>query len=398
MARAPKYAWESALYDNTEWERELQQLDSVPDSDNEDDRPWHERCTAEEAGDELNHFLIQLKHQGLLSAKQACMLAWWAQRAGAQGDLFISYPPGRQSGQYSPHFDAALRKRLSSDDSGGFYTVTAPVCRRSDGSRVKQGILVYPPHEILLAEAERETARDELATALANGELPPDYFEHPAYVDAQSTDADVPVYPLALYVDGVAFTRTDKIIGIWVENLATRLRSLCVALRHSTLCKCGCRGNCTLYVIMEFLRWSIESMAKGTMPSCRHDNSEWLASDSARAAKAGQQLTHRGCVLLLKCDMMEFVTTFGLPSWKTHRSPCPQCWCTVENMGHLAGLSALGLPWEEKSLADYEQACRDCEIWVHIPVHLFKKIAVSWSTTNPVMGYAGGACVSPCPS
>ena len=61
---------------------------------------------------------------------------------------------------------------------------------------------------------------------------------------------------------------------------------------------------------------------------------------------------------------MEFVTTFGFPSWKTIEHPCPLCWCTRRDWDRIAGLSPLSLPWASKTWADYVSACRSCERWV----------------------------------
>ena len=43
---------------------------------------------------------------GKLSAKQACVLAFYAQAAGMVGEGgSLSMPPGRTGGNYSAHFD-----------------------------------------------------------------------------------------------------------------------------------------------------------------------------------------------------------------------------------------------------------------------------------------------------
>ena len=62
--------------------------------------------------------------------------------------------------------------------------------------------------------------------------------------------------------------------------------------------------------------------------------------------------------------MMEFVTTFGFPSWKTIEHPCPLCHCTRRDWDKIIGLSPLALPWPSKTWADYVSACRSCERWV----------------------------------
>ena len=64
---------------------------------------------------------------------------------------------------------------------------------------------------------------------------------------------------------------------------------------------------------------------------------------------------------------MEFVTTFGFPSWGDKLSPCPCCWATMEDWDEIAGISLISLPWAEKTFQDYDAACTACEHWITIP-------------------------------
>ena len=146
--------------------------------DGEDD--FHETCSAEEAGDELAQYLVELKDQGQLTAKQTCLIALWARRAGAAGELDIAYPPGRQTGQYSRHFDTVVRRRCQDEADPGWYMVLAPVYRRCDASRSLREVAVYPPHEALADECRANPAMaEELKQRVAAGELPPCYDANP---------------------------------------------------------------------------------------------------------------------------------------------------------------------------------------------------------------------------
>ena len=48
--------------------------------------------TREEAGEELASLLLRLKQMGKLSAKEVCVVAWWASRAGACGPVPTGFP------------------------------------------------------------------------------------------------------------------------------------------------------------------------------------------------------------------------------------------------------------------------------------------------------------------
>ena len=67
--------------------------------------------TADEAGQELFSYLVLLKLSGVLSAKQACVLAFWAHKSGATGGVKdLALAPDTQSGKFSRRFDRPARE------------------------------------------------------------------------------------------------------------------------------------------------------------------------------------------------------------------------------------------------------------------------------------------------
>ena len=89
---------------------------------------------------------------------------------------------------------------------------------------------------------------------------------------------------------------------------------------------------------------------------------------------SGELLKWLGVILFIKCDMAEFVTTFGYPSWATKQHPCPFCHATLETWDTITNIGPLGLPWAEKTFNDYKAACETCELWRTIDtVALFRK-------------------------
>ena len=77
-----------------------------------------------------------------------------------------------------------------------------------------EDISVIPPHEAL---GEEFAANPDLASvlddAIRKNELPPCYYTHAV---VQNTPSCIPVYPLAIYMDGVSFVRNDGVLGVWV--------------------------------------------------------------------------------------------------------------------------------------------------------------------------------------
>ncbi len=123
-------------------------------------------------------------------------------------------------------------------------------------------------------------------------ELPPRYWNHPVTIEAKR--AGEIVFPAAIYMDGLPYSQVDGVIAITVINLATNKRFVCVVFRKRHLCKCGCKGCCSLYALHRFVAWRIEALGTGTWPTMRHDGTPFLTdkNDSLRAKRAGQKKMH----------------------------------------------------------------------------------------------------------
>ena len=283
--------------------------------------------------------------------------------------------------------------RTGREDNEDFYEIDVPAYQRSTGVRTVQPLFVLPPQEVAEEEIFRVgagTMETMLANRIANQELPKAYFEHAV---VRAAPPNIPVYPYTLFVDGVKFSRTDNVIGVWLTSITTGDRSLLAVYRKSELCACGCRGWCSIFCIMLFLDWGFTALATGKHPAVRHDGSPFRNNESARAAFAGAQLGFRGVLIHIQCDMMEYPATFGYPSWASTVSPCPLCWCTHDDWDETVGLGAASLPWDIKTFADYKEACKECETWVVLSTAplLRKVLGTLFFSTNPAMGTGGGA-------
>jgi hypothetical protein len=131
---------------------------------------------------------------------------------------------------------------------------------------------VHVPHEALNEDVLADQSFVAgLQQAITNKSLPQRYYEHPVVLQNPSKL----VLPMAIFIDGLPYSLTDSVIGFWLVNLSTGARYFFAALRKRHVCSCGCRGWCTYYVIFRFILWSINAMATGIFPSCRHDGSPW---------------------------------------------------------------------------------------------------------------------------
>ena len=70
------------------------------------------------------------------------------------------------------------------------------------------------------------------------------------------------VCPLALYLDGIKFMRAidpraDTVVAITMYNVMTMKRHLIAVISKREVCRCGCRGWCSYYVIFRYVAWSL---------------------------------------------------------------------------------------------------------------------------------------------
>ena len=91
------HAWEASL---RSWEADVHDPDKGYETDlsNDDcDFDW-DACTPAMAEQELAAMIIEMKHAGTISAKDACILSWWASKAGVQGTVTqLGMRPGHTS-------------------------------------------------------------------------------------------------------------------------------------------------------------------------------------------------------------------------------------------------------------------------------------------------------------
>jgi len=160
----------------------------------------------------------------------------------------------------------------------------------------------------------------------------------------------------------VPSTTRDGVLGIFMYNLVSFKRRLIAVVRKSSLCRCGCKGWCTLHPIWCFVHWSLQSMGRGLFPTGRHDGAPWKPADAERASLGGSQLSFVGMLLQIKGDWLEFCSSLGLANWSGLQCPCPFCRTTKATMGTFQGFSPVSSVFPKVTTAEYEAACTACEI------------------------------------
>ena len=360
----PKRAWEEPL---REWEipppaarSDVDDDDSdrdsffSADSDVGEEEEVNIYLEGEAAGDAFVDFCLEQLYTGRISAKTLSILCWWADRAGAVGAVKkFAYPPNtRATGHFSRHVDKVSGFEAQAD--GDFYKVEVPIYAKFDAARSKLQLPMILPHEALAADMEENShVLDQLETAMADTEWADVYRSHPVVTSATRT-----VLPCSLYLDGVAVTNRDGVLGIWCYAMISEKRHLITVLRKSSLCKCGCRGQCTLHPVFKTIQWSLAALASGKFPT--HDPDGRVFS-GWRHDVGGDDLGVTGAILHVKGDWMEFSSSLGLPNWATKIAPCPFCDVHKPGLYVLSPFNALSSPWSAVDYLVYEKACSDCE-------------------------------------
>lgn len=348
----------------------------------------------ETAGIEFANLVVSLKLSNAISAKQACLLALWASKAGAVGEAKkFALHPEAPSGHYSRKFDDAVGTKPCDLPS---YAVPLARRLRHDASRQWAAIPMIPPHEALDRELRSSPeAAEELEQAWLANELPRRFVSHPAVAAAAD---ERKVHPFCLYLDGVAYSRLDSCLGVWVYFMLSGQRHLVAVLRRCELCSCGCRGWCSLHPLFRMLAWSFSAMLDGRWPSARHDGAPWEEADADRARAGGRELGWRAVCCFVKGDWSEYCHTLGFPSWADSVAPCPFCFCQPGDLYRTTTLSAVAGPSAPKSTKHYRDACARCEVWADLRPETLEVARATLAFDKRRNGSAGRALVAPMPS
>ena len=134
--------------------------------------------------------------------------------------------------------------------------------------------------------------------------------------------------PAGFFSDAVPHTKKDSFIAFYWGTMLTPTRHLICVLRKSDLCKCGCKGFCTLGAVQRVIVWSFGQMQKGLYPSADHLGVPFTEiSDQHRFERRGLELTEGeySCAFIeMRADLEEFSAACGFKRWSNLAHPC---WC-----------------------------------------------------------------------
>ena len=365
----PKHSWERDDSESDEssgkhsWERDDEPTGS---SDEEGGgAEWGDHESDQEASDEEDErqaaevdflsLLGELWCLSQISAEQYCTLCFLAAKGGLSEKVRQhGMPPNRHSGHYSRKCKKLFQMQPASTTQ---YLLEMPGHDKNSLSRTKFEVPVVPPHEIVhQAVAEHPEILEELQRKYDLGLLPPNYYSNPVVKESPT-----PPLPLSVYIDAAPYSLTDSCVAVWLEELATGRRFVVAILRKRRVCKCGCRGWCSYWVLMDWLRTCFVALGEAKWPMQRHDGKKWGPQDRLRAEKAGSELSTRGVLVQLRGDWQEFCERLGLPTWASAMRPCFACSATRDKLFDFASCTPISGPWHVNDHSDYEVACSSCE-------------------------------------
>ena len=318
------------------------------------------------AGDDLLGYLLGMYAGSKpMTAKDACTVAWLAKEAGCEGGVCdLAYHPKNSGGSFQAHIDIITPRRADSD----YYWIDVPVYAKGVGRTTKR-MPTLPPHETIQHQCEHTPA---LAPDVLS--VDDEFLEwHDIYEWHPGVRACKPELPLlcAMYSDGIRFTRSDRtgkadsLDGFFFHLVPQGRRHSVAFLRKSELCRCGCRGWCSVYPIMLLVSWSVRAMLQGRFPDTAHDGSPWLTEDRRRNL-AGKPL-RKGVLVWIKGDLIEQAVTYGLRGLGSTFHPCMLCDTLLENMHECESVELFSDLWGSKDpLTSYENSCQECEVTVVI--------------------------------
>ena len=119
-----------------------------------------------------------------------------------------------------------------------------------------------------------------------------------------------------------------------------------------------------MFVVFQFVKWTLAALAAGVYPELRHDYSPF-GDDDRRVALAGTKMRSPAALVQIKADWAEVVHSFGFPQWNSAMRPCPFCNGSPLNLYDICRAEGMAqLPWRPNSAGEYDAACARCEIQV----------------------------------
>jgi len=228
------------------------------------------------------------------------------------------------TGPVGGHAALRLRRRfLKKSTWMPDYVPTIRTWNPQAGKIVEEKVPMQLIHEVVTVLL-KHGFRDKL---LAKDGMDPLSLEHLLQCEQE---AGCELLGMGLWGDG-APTQWDRSESIDVLSISfpglgglfKGLRVPLVVMPHSKVC------SETWDDVFAIIKWSLTVLATGRWPTCRHDGSEWNATDKCR--KTARPFP-RGALVEVRQDWKFANEVFGFPAHNTAEGCCWACKCTPEKV------------------------------------------------------------------
>ena len=232
-----------------------------PDWEGSDGETSGDEVSAESSGEIFSSYVLDLLYKGRISAKDACLLCYWAHLSGAPDRVGkLGFPPNKASGAYQRHLDCVLQTKMHKE----WYTVQVPSHNKHDQSRSLRQTPVLLPYDEVIQEVSTSPAfATDLGAKASSGELPDAFYDHPNRNGHVDGVMDVPI---GLFVDAVPTVKRDSCIGFFIFNIITNQVSDSGAAQTMSV-PLRLPGLVQLFCYMGLPQMGPDGLRRGSLPS-----------------------------------------------------------------------------------------------------------------------------------
>ena len=185
------------------------------------------------------------------------------------------------------------------------------------------------PHEIVATLMRNATDSEHLYDRQG---LDPLSLKHLVECEAKAGDRLVAV---GLWGDAAPcnWDRTEslQVFSLNLPGLSGDHRTLRIPI--TALSKKSVATDETYEDLLGVVAWSLQYLALGTYPPCRHNDGNWQpGNDTWRRKLAGKRLGVKGALVEVRGDWAFFKEVFLFPGWREKGLCCWRCSCTLDQV------------------------------------------------------------------
>lgn len=194
----------------------------------------NEDLSQKEGGQELRRYLLERFCMEGMPGSEVATLSRLITRAGGLGVEDLALGPASATKNGHKHVRKKAGKIFPDVD---VHYVDCPIHLKREARRTSAQIPIYLPSKAFQKFITEKMIRDHPPADFARviGEIDL-YVNHPVVLGAQAEGLKTPVRPVALYWDGVVYTKNDSFFAFYVTDILTTQKCCSFLLRLSLSC------------------------------------------------------------------------------------------------------------------------------------------------------------------